>query len=281
MRFITLIKSYRPWVSTQELPRTLFAFLWFLLTSVITGATNAYLDRANPFVSSANTQRWRAYDPLLEFLSYYYMEWKLPEDLPDILVKLISTFLFGRMLIAGRQFCLLFRRVAYFTGLGYMIRSIIVSLTMLPNPYLHCVAQEQPNFFQYTLELILQIKASCGDVVFSGHTIIFMTGALVWSFNPHPTLATPIYRTLTVMVVIFSTVGIFSLIASTYHYSLDCLLSVCTMYLIWKVYYVIEPQPVSSSAFARIIHYLDGQPTISLELPVSQFDLRPVDRVLK
>ncbi|KAJ9055866.1 hypothetical protein DSO57_1038874 [Entomophthora muscae] len=244
---------------SSEIPLTLLAVGWFLSCTFITCLTNAYLDRANPFVALPFDERRRLPDPLVGILHHVYRSLLLPRELPDTLVHIAPMLMLLRVLLAGENAYLILRRLAYLVGVGYLVRAPFVVMTLLPNPLLDCRINPNPSLFLYALEMMAQWKTSCGDVVFSGHTIMFMSASLVWIENPVNWFSEQTKRLVEYSMIIFSALSILSLLGATYHYTLDCTLSILTMLFVWKFYhFVIRTHYFDDTYVGRLILWADG-----------------------
>ncbi|KAI0244030.1 hypothetical protein L0F63_003325, partial [Massospora cicadina] len=223
------MRNYRPWFTTREIPLTLFAVAWFLLCTFLTSLVNVYLDRTNPFLVPPPSQRLRLPDPLLDAIYPEYLRAKLAPDWPDTLVHVAPVIMLLRVVLGGKEACWILRQLGYMVGTGYLIRLFFVSMTILPNSNVNCAFSIGSSLLHDTLQVMLQRKQTCGDVVFSGHTIMFMSASLVWVNNPLEWLEKR-KPSVNLLTLIYSFVGVFSLIASSYHYTIDCVLSVITIY---------------------------------------------------
>jgi len=53
--------------------------------------------------------------------------------------------------------------------------------TILPNPDPYCISTvTKGNIFSLALEVIIGVKVTCRDVLYSGHAVHFTLCALVW-----------------------------------------------------------------------------------------------------
>ncbi|KAJ9072373.1 hypothetical protein DSO57_1028232 [Entomophthora muscae] len=175
---LAFLKRYRrPWTVAEEMPLTIAAIAFFLFSGFIASVANAFLDFENPFAS--DSKRVVSHDPLLNLLHYLFVTLRLPKKLPDQLIPGVFPLVLIRIALGRNHSCLLLRRIAWMMGVGYFIRIPFVLMTMLPNPNPDCIPNPDSNFLLYAWKLFILSKESCGDVVFSGHTIPFMSAALI------------------------------------------------------------------------------------------------------
>ncbi|KAF4709367.1 hypothetical protein FOZ62_029590, partial [Perkinsus olseni] len=68
-------------------------------------------------------------------------------------------------------------------GSVFLLRSATIIVTLLPQPYPLCVNGSSPdeNVFIEAVKIVLGIRITCGDLLFSGHTANLTLMALIWS----------------------------------------------------------------------------------------------------
>lgn len=243
-------KKFRLWRNRKELFNTFLAVLWFVVCTYVVCLANAYLDRTNPSLHSPKNPRLP--DPLLEFLAPYYAKLGLAPDLADKMVRIAPLIIFFRPLLMSEQALLVLRRQLFVIGTSYLIRAPFVLMTVLPNPLTSCKSYPSPNLFYDAFLLFAQLRSSCGDVLFSGHTIMFMVAALSWSTYPLSWITTWLAWT-------FTSFSILVLIASTYHYTVDCVVGVLIVALIWKLYhFIVTTHYVDNTFYSKALRYFDA-----------------------
>ncbi|KAI0244301.1 hypothetical protein L0F63_005198, partial [Massospora cicadina] len=241
---------FRLWRDRKEVFNTLLAIIWFAFCTYVVCLANAYLDRTYP----TSTNFSRLPDPLLEGLAPYYVNSGLAPDLADKLVKMAPLIIFLRPLLMGEHALLILRRQLFVIGTCYLVRTPFVLMTVLPNPLASCRSAPSTNLFYYALLLFAQVRSSCADVLFSGHTIMFAVAALSWSTYPVSLITTW-------LAWLFCSFGILVLIASTYHYTVDCVVGVLVVSLIWKLYhFIVTTHYVDHTLYAKALRYLDADP---------------------
>ncbi|KAJ9076135.1 hypothetical protein DSO57_1029184 [Entomophthora muscae] len=224
-RTLGFLKRYRPWTVAEEIPLTIAAVAFFLLSGFIVSIVNAFLDHENPF--AFDSKRVVSYDPLLNLLHKWFVTLGLPKKLPDQLMPYAFPLSLIRIALGRKHSCLLLRRITWIMGVGYFIRIPFTLMTMLPNP--------NPDW----------------------HTIPFISTALIWVYNPVPFFPQTANILCATVVSIFSALSVLSLIAARYHYTLDCVLSASTMCILWKLYYFALSQP-PNYWFYSLVQVLDG-----------------------
>ncbi|ORZ36563.1 hypothetical protein BCR44DRAFT_1067688 [Catenaria anguillulae PL171] len=209
----------------------LFALAWtyFSLCSYITCLANSTVDRYNPNNVVPIEQRTVLMDPGMQTLATAYATYVHgPRDVSDWFVRLCSVLMVTRAVLHRERAATVLRRACYVGGTLYLLRAQTVLMTVLPNPLLECESKPHANVWYDAYLLFTQQRASCGDVFFSGHSIIFMTNLnLWWVFGRN--WAAKLAAMLT------SIIAVISLLASSYHYSIDvwtaCILCLTTFFL--------------------------------------------------
>lgn len=236
----------------------LCAFMFVLVCTYIVALANAYADQdgVNPNWNSTVLLP----DVGLKIMGPIYKSLHLPDQLPDYFVYVSLILIFIRIFTLRKRSITVLRRFFFITGLSYLLRAPSVVMTVLPYSYLACVRNPNPNIFAYAFEILLQIKVSCGDVFFSGHSIFVTLSALFFIRYSSAKAWIP--------VVVFSVTGLCSIVFSYYHYSIDVFfgtLSVCTIFLI---YHWIAEGKIMMNAAGDFLRKLDGDQ----ETTVKTFD---------
>ncbi|KAJ1937324.1 hypothetical protein FBU59_004787 [Linderina macrospora] len=127
----------------------------------------------------------------------------------------------------------LLRRIAWMMATLYFLRSITISLTTLPPSLREC----KPVLPKDTHELLAHIPGSmsgqisaCTDKIFSGHTTILVVSFLFWTRYAR-------HWAFIVYSAIHTVVGMISVLAVRYHYSIDVLLAIVLTFFVHHAYY--------------------------------------------
>ena len=143
-----------------------------------------------------------------------------------------------------------------------LLRSISIVLTGLTNPDPRCANCEYgcPSSLIDAIKMTLARFPfwSCGDLVFSGHTVEFVTAACIWSSYCKS-------RALRFSAAAVALVGVVSLIGCRYHYSIDIFIAALLSYLVWSAYpYLLNfndaraRAPAGFRTAARCVQWLNG-----------------------
>ncbi|RKP23903.1 PAP2 superfamily C-terminal-domain-containing protein [Syncephalis pseudoplumigaleata] len=108
-------------------------------------------------------------------------------------------------------------------SIGCILRITTVAITSFPDPRLDCERVTGSPFHSVSLH-------RCGDAMYSGHTMLFVLGALIWtSFSP----LTWLYRAITVFFWGCAVGGGVIIIANRSHYTVDVLVACYVMVGAW------------------------------------------------
>ena len=161
------------------------------------------------------------------------------------------------------------RRFAAVQGTCFLLRSVTIMATILPNPFAACVnsssSDEIPAIEAF--KVMLGMRHTCGDVLYSGHAANFTLMALVWQeYGPtyFPSMLTTDVSTSSVATegsthryspewwtgVFFprffwgvAIVGYFIIIACRFHYTVDVLVGIVVVAKQWGLYHMIIRTP--------------------------------------
>jgi len=137
------------------------------------------------------------------------------------------------------------RRLLLIYGTLLILRSLTVISTSLPDPSPQCLelhlrgkynnheSQAFDSFVTGLKQTLVPIQSStCGDLIFSGHTVFMILCVLVWKkyFEGHPWVW--------ILMLIVAIFGIWSIIATRFHYSIDVVLAVILTFSIWSRYHI-------------------------------------------
>ncbi|KAI9598945.1 PAP2 superfamily C-terminal-domain-containing protein [Syncephalis fuscata] len=129
--------------------------------------------------------------------------------------------------------------------IGCLMRITTVAITSFPDPRLDCERVTGSPFDSVSLH-------RCGDAMFSGHTMIFVLGALMWTtFSP----LTLIFRAISLFFWCCAIAGGLIILANRSHYTVDvlvaCYVTVGAWYFVqwWWHNWVVLPNRLTSLRF--------------------------------
>ncbi|KNE55503.1 hypothetical protein AMAG_01391 [Allomyces macrogynus ATCC 38327] len=229
------------------------SFVWFFVTMYINCLANSTVDRINPNTILPVDQRKVLQDPTIDKLGHGFFHSGLPRDLPDLLVRVAGALIVVRAAISGRQALTIFRRFLYVAGAAFLLRAPSLLMTVLPNPNIDCMSSPHPNIFVDALYLLTLMRASCGDVFFSGHTVFFTMAARLWiSYSSS--------HVLKLLVTAIMAFAMFSLVWASYHYSIDVFIACLVVNVMYSFYHwVIKRKLGSERWWGRVIRAADGE----------------------
>ncbi|KAI9148503.1 hypothetical protein H9P43_010197 [Blastocladiella emersonii ATCC 22665] len=241
------------WRSRYDLQLSAPALLYFLVCSYITCLSNSVVDRINPNSVLPVDERKPLIDPLQRWSFQVFVRSGLPNDFSDWMVRASAVLIFARILTLKSRAATVFRRTMYISGTVYLLRAPTVLMTILPNPYLTCDARPDPNLFWDAFLLFTQTRFSCGDVFFSGHSIFFTMVARLYLMYSDNYL-------LRVFAVLFTALALYSLIFTTYHYSIDVVFAFCIVVTLFSIYHWIAKGKMGRNRWwGRIVLFVDGE----------------------
>jgi len=190
------------------LTRLAFAAVCFGAALGINVFTNAIASRRYPKIPALPDVLFETVPHLVEFF-----------DTPDIVLYVIigATLLF--VLWEDRRW-IITKRTFFIWALCLYLRCICVPLTNLPDASQRCETLQQKS--------MKLLRGSCGDLIFSGHTVAFILMALTM---------TQYARSVALKILVWLVVafGIASIIATHRHYSVDVVLAVIITTLVYEV----------------------------------------------
>ncbi|EAY13646.1 hypothetical protein TVAG_387870 [Trichomonas vaginalis G3] len=144
--------------------------------------------------------------------------------------------------------CFIYRRTLAVYSILSFLRILTTTSTFLPDPSPNC-----PAIHDTTVEIsVSNIMKSlfggltCGDMIFSGHTMGFLFPGLVQHhfFN----------KKLGIIYLILGYIGSFSLIITRFHYTVDVLLSIILTTTIWFTYQMLCEHPCLAKSLPTCLY---------------------------
>ena len=139
----------------------------------------------------------------------------VPEHTPDIFLYTQSLLVIGWAVINKRRLSIV-RRSGFLFGFIMTIRGIVTLATFPPDPSKLCATAVHDE------------GVTCGDLIFSGHTISFLVTASIVHYYMNN-------RFVTLLCGIWTSFGLFAVIASRLHYTRDVITAIlvgfCTIHL--------------------------------------------------
>lgn len=150
--------------------------IWAVLCGYVNSLSQVYVDR----------RHWAhfthgEYKPLPDIGFVLLPELNVAR-LPDIYNLLIVVGTMFPVLIFHPHKVKVFRRYAAIQGTCFLLRSLTIMATILPNPYSECIdstpVDEIP--FLEAFRVMAGLRITCGDVLYSGHAANFTLMAMIW-----------------------------------------------------------------------------------------------------
>lgn len=161
------------------------------------------------------------YDVILIAINWFLekIKWDPGQTYALVFTNFSVIVLLIRLVTLGRDSFWIIRRTFTVLSVVYGIRSLMVSITVIPTPMPICYYVIKESLIETAIYNFLHGNESCGDVFFSGHTILFTTTIYTWLSRP-PTFYPPIAHAI---VLIIAVLGYSSLLISKLHYTIDVL----------------------------------------------------------
>lgn len=166
----------------------------------------------------------------------------------DYLLYVTSASTLAFALLNPKRYIIL-KRVCMVYGTLMLMRSVTLLVTSLPDPYLLCDLRT-PGTYDWSDMPWLNVATdvigmfgpndreslTCGDLIFSGHTVLFVLCALVWhtyykSFG--------VINPCKLLIWVLSVVGTVLLLVTRMHWTIDILLAYYVTVTLWNFYHAV------------------------------------------
>ncbi|KAG0050196.1 sphingomyelin synthase [Gryganskiella cystojenkinii] len=124
------------------------------------------------------------------------------------------------------------RRVLWVVGTLSIYRALTLSVTTLPTPKVGCHPSDDRTFWGMlwiAIQMIPGTVEACTDDIFSGHTVFMVTCAIQWRLYCKN-------KWVTYFSYIYITIGLYFVVATRLHYTVDVVLAIFITYAVWSVY---------------------------------------------
>ncbi len=188
-------------------------------------------------------------DVLFDVLPYI----KNSEKLVEILINVALLYTLGRLFTfpASKRHEIL-QHALTTAGTVYLFRGVTLALTPLPNPFPNCESglhPENPMMFNALL-VVLKLKRTCKDVLFSGHAMSLTLCILV--VHKYYT------KSEFIGMGVYCCIGYLLVVATKFHYSVDVELGIVITVLVFLML----------DAFRTLRHVENKKSSSQHDLPV-------------
>eukprot|EP01084_Bolivina_argentea_P173465 300467_1 len=208
---------------------------WYILTMFI---ISAYLMCIANVLTEYRYQHHQI-DFILQDLGFDFAEYATPNitkwiHYPDITVNICIVFMLLWILFDGpkQQKIAVFRRWLTMLSILYIGRAVCVVSTQMPTPFHSNKPTTWNEHLLYEAPLVfVGSKTTNQDVFYSGHTVVISLCAM--------TIHTYSTRKWLIFIFwIFSLFGLYVIIATKFHYTIDVIIAFVLSVIIWKLYHM-------------------------------------------
>jgi len=211
--------------------RFILSFLFLLFAGLFTA-----------YVQQLSDARWvatrPASSPPLEDLFNHLPNLVAQTKVVDLLLQILLALTVIALFVLPSSWthrAVAFRRLFWVAGILYLYRALTLTVTTLPTTLGDCtplITTGKPFFtvLWIAFQQVIGTTHSCTDLIFSGHTMIFMTCAIQFRiYSP--------YRLVSYYAYLHAGIGILLVILTHMHYSVDVILGIFITYGMWSVYF--------------------------------------------
>jgi hypothetical protein len=182
----------------------------------------------------ANDQRpleKRLPDPIMDALP------SIPQRAADVLLYSLLTLVALAAMTHEQRFAIV-RRNAFTYGVILLLRCLTVGATFPPDPSPSCASRDHAA------------GVTCGDLIFSGHTVVFLqcTFIVVRYFKK---------TWLTILVSCYTTIGLLVVIGSELHYTRDVLIAIVVVSMIYNIQMTMYMDRVDRVLRYRLLEWFE------------------------
>ncbi|KAF9119633.1 hypothetical protein BGW39_000161 [Mortierella sp. 14UC] len=124
------------------------------------------------------------------------------------------------------------RRCLWVIGSLSVYRALTISVTTLPSPKEECRPSLKYGFWEMLIIAIQMIPGTveaCTDDIFSGHTVFMVSCAIQWRLYCKN-------KWVTYFSYLYISIGLYFVVATRLHYTVDVILAIFITYGFWSVY---------------------------------------------
>ncbi|KAJ3180373.1 hypothetical protein HDU85_004078 [Gaertneriomyces sp. JEL0708] len=269
-KWTSRVRSLWPlWINQRDWILTIAAAVYLALCAYTAYVASSFAERRNPNSHLPAEERYIIPDLLMEATTNFYSSshW-MQQHIADTFVQLSVAFIVIRCITLGRKSFTVLRRAAYLLGSLYLFRSPVIVLTLLPQPNRECEVGYKDNIGLDAIYLMGQTRQSCGDVFYSGHTLLFTLSPLFWYYYTvyrHPNR--PFYKSLSsslsivvsVLAALVSIFGALLLIITQRHYTIDVLFGFILAVGSFVMYHwLVSISELKRTPIGRFVGYIDS-----------------------
>lgn len=255
------------WRDTRDAYLMILSCLIFIFIGITAYISNAHASIHNESLVPANVTPGGTrskippvYDVILNMFDHILKKigWN-----PGLTYALVFTnfsvlMLTVRLVTLQRNTFWVMRRTFTVLSIVYGVRSLMVAVTVIPTPIPVCYYVIKDSLVETAIYNFLHGNESCGDVFFSGHTILFTMTLYLWITRPFAS-HTWISR---IIIYTIAFLGYPSLFISKLHYTIDVLSGLWfTLSVIWLYRWLVVSDDLSGKWYSRALRAWDYPPS--------------------
>lgn len=191
-------------------------------------------------------------------------------DVMELVDSILGVLVFSTTLFALTRRCrwLILRRFSVIYGSLALLRTFTVFSTQLPDSAEKCKtltpsttalsALDYYLVFEKAMGMMIPVgSVTCGDMIFSGHSVLMMLCALTWHTYYKVIPGALSINKVKVVIWILAGAGMLLVILSRMHYTLDVLLAIYLALTVWNAYHRCADDVIVGHRF-HSVWLLDG-----------------------
>lgn len=261
LTFVTVGISVVAW-NSEAGKRVAAAFMYFMTISFVMCFVSSITWFRNPKVTPLPDLIHDLVPPLTD-TKVPYMGGLTLNAFPEMIIGVIVgiTVIF---IAASKHRSFILRRVFVIYASLMALRCVCILITSLPDPHPACQVATPGTHEIAALDLReLVVRAlvlfvpvgdhfTCGDMVFSGHTMLLMICGMVW--HTYYKMVPGVFVINWVKIAIWSLIflGLFLIVATRLHYTLDVFLAIFLTLTTWGAYHRIAHDVATGHRFVSV-----------------------------
>lgn len=228
------------------IPQLLFAGAWLFFCALLMSSLQIFVDHIS-FFHQFHAEKYKkidAYPNALPDLGFSICPAIASEHLADHIMSAIVGISLASSMFHSERWRII-RRFCVLEGSLFLLRSVTITITLLPNPFKACQfeATIEESLVYQGLRVMAGQRSTCGDVLFSGHAMIMVLCCLFWFHYMPTTIPLRISRVMKWIIAIATFCGVASCVCTKFHYSVDVTVGAILATLLFTLYHLFVRIP--------------------------------------